>query len=145
MSSFYMFLISLVFAYYQMLLDLHRSSHDIDICLGRHLSWETYLIFASSALARMMPQVAFSGLLGKSLKRQQFWDDSHRDHVSARLKRKKKKGTRKQLPMLSKPRLSNVPFRCLHHHTWKGGGGVTFGQMTTSLWWLSLKQHAGGW
>lgn len=34
------------------------------------------MIFASSALARTVPQVALSGLLGKSWKRQQFWDDS---------------------------------------------------------------------
>lgn len=35
----------------------------------------------------------------------------------------------KQLPMLSKPQLSNVPFQRLHRHTWKGGTeGVTFGR-----------------
>lgn len=99
---------------------------------------ETYLIFASSALAGIMPQVAFSGLLGKSLKRQQFWDDSHHDHVSAQLK----KGTQKQLPMLSKPQLSNVLFRCLHHYTWKG---VTFGgwQHLFGVFPLSSMQENG--
>lgn len=85
-----------------------------------------------------MPQVAFSGLLGKSLKRQQFWDDSHHDHVSAQLK----KGTQKQLPMLSKPQLSNVPFRCFHHYTWKG---VTFGgwQHLFGVFPLSSMQENG--
>lgn len=126
MPRFYMFLISLVFAYFLMLLDLHRSSHDVDICLGLYVSWAYHLERHIWSLlqvpwlesCRRWRSVDYLANLWSG---SSFGMTPTTTNVSAQLK----KGTQKQLPMLSKPQLSNVPFQCLHHYTWKG---VTFGE-----------------